>query len=403
MADLRIQNVRTAGTPAAVDIVIAEGRINSIGAAPTSWSGETLDGRGHLALPGLVDGHAHLDKTLWGLPWRPHSAPPGLAGLIANEREGRRALPDVSTRAGALLDAYVANGTTIVRSHVDVDLENGTSAVEGVAAAAADRAGSIDVQVVAFPQSGMLVAPGTSALLDAAIDAGAHLIGGIDPAGYDGNPVEHLDTIFAIAERRGCGIDLHLHDRGSLGRWEMELVVERCRALDMGGMVTVSHAFCLCDGDPAIPALLEQLAAAGIGLATVAPGNVDPLPLDLLDRHGVAVCLGQDGIRALWSPLGDADMIRRAGQMAWRAGYRSDADIERCVDIATTRGAAAIGFDDHALIPGGRGDVVLVDAAGPAEAAVVAPPRSAVVKAGALVHTATTSASSSPSSSGSSE
>ena len=64
-----------------VDIVIRDGRIETIGIAPTTWSGPTLDGHGCLALPGLVDGHAHLDKTMSGLPWRPHNAEPGLAGL----------------------------------------------------------------------------------------------------------------------------------------------------------------------------------------------------------------------------------------------------------------------------------------------------------------------------------
>ncbi len=362
--------------------MITGGRIESIGDAPADWRGATLDGRGCLALPGLVDGHAHLDKTLWGLPWRPNSARPGLAGLISNERTARRELPPVVDRAGALLDAYIANGTTLVRTHVDVDLDNGLTAIEGVIEAAARRIESIEVQIVAFPQSGMLVAPGTIELLDAAMSTGAHLVGGIDPAGFDGDPVGHLDAIFAIAERHGCGIDLHLHDRGELGRWELALVIERTRALSMAGQVTISHAFCLCDGNPAIPALVEQLAEERIALATVAPGNVDPLPLDLLDLHGVAVCLGQDGIRDLWSPWGDADMLGRAGLMAWRAGYRLDSDIVRCVDIATSRGAAAIGVTDHGLAPGCRGDVVLVGAASPAEAAVTNPPRVAVVKAG---------------------
>lgn len=385
MADLWIRDVHVAGSPTTVDIVIRNGRIETIGDAPTQWSGATLDGHGCLALPGLVDGHAHLDKTLWGLPWHPHRATPGLAGLIANERSGRRELPAVASRAGALLDEYIANGTTLVRTHVDVDLDNGVAAIEGVIEAAALRADAIDVQIVAFPQSGMLVAPGTIEILDAAMVAGAHLVGGIDPAGFDGDPVGHLDAISAIAERHGCGVDLHLHDRGALGRWELDLVIERTRVLGMSGMVTVSHAFCLCDGDPAIPALVEQLGEHRIALATVAPGNVDPLPLDLIDQHDVAICLGQDGIRDLWSPWGDADMLARAGLMAWRAGYRRDADIERCVDIAASRGAAAIGVGDHGLAPGCCGDVVLVDVACPAEAAVTAPPRSAVVKAGKII------------------
>ena len=299
MSNLLIRDVRLPAAPSGsgkrADIVISDGLIVSVGPAPQDWTDPILDGDGRLALPGLVDGHAHLDKTLWGLPWRPHSAEPGLPGLIANERAGRRKLPPVGDRAGALLDTYIANGTTLIRSHVDVDLDNGVSAVEAVRRAAADRSDAIDVQIVAFPQSGMLVAPGTSALMDAAMAAGADLVGGIDPAGFDGDPTEHLDVVFDIAQRHGCGVDLHLHDRGVLGRWELELVIERTLALGMQGMVTVSHAFCLCDGDPAVPGLVERLSDARIGLATVAPGSVDPLPLDLLDQHGVALCLGQDG------------------------------------------------------------------------------------------------------------
>ena len=383
-ADLLVSDVRIALTSGRVNIAIRDGSIESVGNAPADWAGPTVDGAGLLALPGLVDGHAHVDKTLWGLPWRSNTADPerGLAGLVDNERSVRRSLPSVLDRAGALFDAYIERGATLIRTHVDVDLDNGTSAVEQVRQAANERVHALEVQIVAFPQGGMLVAPGTVDLMDAALTAGADLVGGIDPAGFDGSPIEHLDAIFRIAERHGCGIDLHLHDRGALGRWEMHQAVDRTRVFGLAGRVTISHAFGLCDGDPSIPALVERLAEQRISLATVAPGNVEPLPLDLLDEHGVAVCIGQDGIRDLWSPWGDADMLSRAGLMAWRAGYRSDTDIARCVDIATTRGAAAIGVADHALIPGGRGDLVLVDAAGPAEAAVARPIRSLVVKAG---------------------
>lgn len=386
MSDLVLRDVRVGGSPASLNVVIKAGRVESVGDAPEAWSGPSVECGGRLALAGLVDGHAHLDKTLWGLPWRPHSAAPGLGALIENERSARRELPPVVDRAGALLDSYIANGTTLVRTHVDVDVDNGVSAIEGVVEAAAQRLDQIEVQIVAFPQSGVLVAPGTADVLDAAVAAGAHMVGGLDPAGFDGDPVGHFDAIFAIAERRSCGVDLHLHDRGALGRWELSLVIERTRALGMEGMVTVSHGFCLCDGDPAVPGLLEQLGEHRIALATVAPGNVDPLPLDLIDEHGVAITLGQDGIRDLWSPWGDAEMLARAGLMAWRAGYRSDPDIERCVAIATSRGAAAIGVADHVLAPGGRGDLVLVDAACPAEAAVTSPRRMIVVKSGAIVH-----------------
>ncbi len=385
MADLWIRNVRLPGATGGSDIVIRHGRIASIGPAPEQWDAVVVDGNGCLALPGFVDGHAHVDKTLWGLEWRPHSAGPGLASLIVNGRTARRGLPPVAERAAALFAAYVANGTSLIRTHVDVDPDCGITAVEGVLEAAARFADRLDVEVVAFPQCGMLVAPGTAGLLDAAVAAGASVVGGIDPAGFDGDPVRSLDTIFGIADRRGCRIDVHLHDDGTLGRWELGLIIERTRTLGLQGRVMVSHAFCLCDGDPAVDPLLEQLAELDIALATVAPNTVAPLPLVRIIELGIGLCLGQDGIRDLWSPWGDADMLSRAGQMAWRAGYRRDEDIAVCVDVATTRGAAALGVTDHLLAPGGRGDLVLVDAASPAHAAVARPARSLVVKRGLVV------------------
>lgn len=380
--DLLIRDVRTPERDQPVAIAIRGGRIDEIGDEPTDWAGPTWEGLGQLALPATVDGHAHLDKTLWGLPWRPHSAGPGLSGLIDNERRQRGTLPPVADRVRALLASYLANGTTRIRSHVDVDADNGTSAVEGVLEAAADFTDLLHVEVVAFPQSGMLIAPGTDRLLDAAVAAGASHVGGIDPASLDRDPVRHVDTIFGIAERHGCGVDIHLHDRGSLGRWEIELILQRTRAAGMHGKVTLSHAFALCDGDPAVDPLLEQIADLEVTLATVAPGNVAPLPFARLRELGIAVVLGQDGIRDLWSPWGDADMLARASLLSWRSGHRMDEDIEHSLHLATVGGAAALGAAGHGIAVGARADLMLVAADAPAHAVVSHPPRSLVVANG---------------------
>lgn len=385
MADLWITNVRLGRAHALTDLVILDGRVVSIGAPPVDWVGPTIDARGQLAIPGLIDGHAHVDKTLWGLPWRSHTGGDTLASLIENGRVARAELPPTAERAAAIFETYVANGTSMIRTHVDVDLDNGVDDVAAVAEVAARFGDRLDVEIVAFPQSGMLVAPGVADLLDASIGAGASLIGGIDPAGFDGDPVKHLDTIFAIADRHGCGVDLHLHDEGTLGRWEMGLVVERTKALSLQGKVTVSHAFCLCDGDPSIDPLLEQIAEQRIGLATVAPNTVEPLPFTRIVELGIGLCLGQDGVCDLWSPWGDGDMLARAGLMAWRSDFRHDHDIEFCLEIATTRGAAALGITDHGLHIGGRGDLVILDAVHPAAAAARHPPRSMVIKRGLVV------------------
>ncbi len=386
--DLVVRNVRPLGGPA-TDVVIVDGRIAAVGPAPDGrpdHPGPSIDGDGRLALPGLVDAHAHVDGTLWGQPYRPHAAAPGLQGLIDGERALKHHIPPTAERAGTLLQAYLDNGTTVLRTHVDVDTEHGLAPLEAVLGLAEEWSDRMAIEVVAFPQSGLLVRSGTADLLDAAVRAGAAHVGGIDPAGFDGDAVAHLDTIFAIAERHGVGVDVHLHDRGSLGCYELGLLVERTEALGMGGRVVASHAFCLADRSPdgqrEADALLERIAVAGVALATVAPGDVEPLPFARIAELGIGLGLGQDGIRDAWSPWGDADMLGRAALMAWRAGHRHDEDIAACVDVATTRGAAAIGVDGHALVPGGRGDLVLVDAATVGQAAVDHPPRALVVTAG---------------------
>ena len=108
--------------------------------------------------------------------------------------------------------------------------------------------------------------------------------------------------------------------------------------------MTISHAFALGSVDASRQAaLIELLATADIALATVAPGNREPLPLEALRAGGVRVGLGQDGIRDYWSPYGNGDMLERAWQLAFRNGFRRDDLVELCVDVASRGGRAIIG------------------------------------------------------------
>ena len=387
---LLLRNVRPMGGPG-VDLLVDGGRIAEVGERLPAPTGATVvDGRGQLALPGLVDAHAHLDKTLWGLPWRPHTAGDGLAALIENEHQGRAELAEagvtVAQRAANLLGAYVAAGTTHIRSHVDVDTVAGLDSLHGVLETRAAFADRITVELVAFPQSGLLVRPGTAELLEAAAREGADLIGGLDPAGFDHRPVEHLDTVFAIADRHGRGLDIHLHDGGELGAFTLDLIIERTRALGLAGKVTVSHAFALAEvPGPRLERLIEGLASAGVSLTTVAPGSRPPLPLARLRAAGVAVGLGSDGIRDLWSPWGDGDVLARAALLAWRAGARRDEDLAAALEVATSGGAAVLGLPDNGLDPGCAADLVLVPATTLGEAVVTHPPRTLVLKSGRIL------------------
>ena len=194
------------------DIEIREGRIAAF--LPPSDSEP-----GMLLLPPLVDGHIHLDKTLLGLPWVPNQAAGNaVADRIEAERKVRAGRTVSETETGAnLVRQVVATGTLHMRSHVDVDNQLGLKNLEAILAVRERFRDLVTIQIVAFPQGGIVRSPGTAELLDEAIAQGADLLGGLDPLGIDQDLKGHLDALFGIAGKRGVGIDIHLHDGGESG------------------------------------------------------------------------------------------------------------------------------------------------------------------------------------------
>lgn len=381
-----IRNVRVnAQDP--IDIAIRDGRIAAISANLRAEDPDIVDGRGMLVLPPFVETHIHLDKILWGLPWTPNCSGPTLKDMIENEKRIRCTLEaSVEQRAGNLIRQCVAMGSTFIRSHVDIDPDYGLSNLHGVMAARERHRHAIDIEIVAFPQVGVLRRPGTAELLDAAIAEGAAVVGGLDPAGIDGDPVGQLDIIFSTADRRGAKVDIHLHDLGELGLYELQQICERTRALGLGGRVTVSHAFCLGTArTDRLHAAAEELARAGVSIITAAPGDLAMPPVDVLRAAGVRVACGSDAIRDTWTPFGNGDMLERAMLVAYRAGYRKDEQLESTLDMATTEAAALVGISDYGLKVGAEGSLVLLAAETRAEAVVSRPRERIVIKKGKVV------------------
>ncbi|MEV0587988.1 amidohydrolase [Nonomuraea sp. NPDC050310] len=386
MSDVLLRGGLIWGRAEPADLLIRDGRIARV--LPSDQPpppGEVIDLTGQLLLPGLVEAHCHLDKTLYGGPWVPHSADDTLPGRIANDlaRRGPLGVPSVE-RISALLRTMRGYGTAHVRTHTDIDPEVGLRGVEAVAEAA--EATGMSVQQVAFPQHGVLVNPGTAELLEEALKNGVAAIGGLDPAGVDRDPVRHLDLVFGLADRYGALLDLHLHDGGSLGAWELELIAERTRALGLGGRVAVSHAYALGQIEPDHQDRLARLLAeADVALVTAAVYSFPVPPLKRVLAAGVTVACGHDGIRDLWGPYGSGDMLDRAMHLAYRSAFRRDEDIELALRAATYGGARVLGLSGYGLAEGDRADLVAVPASCAAEAVVTRPPRTLVMHAGRTV------------------
>lgn len=374
-----LRHLRPLGGPA-VDVHIAAGRIAAL-------EPSTADGPGALLLPGLVEGHCHLDKTLWGLPWWVNEVGPLLTDRIENEKRVRRAIGMDAAREGrALAEAHLAAGTTRLRSHVDVDEESRLSHVEALLELREAMAGRIEIQLVAFPQSGILRTPGVAEWLEEALRLGCDAVGGLDPSLIDRDPVRHLDIVFGLAARHSKPVDIHLHEAGELGAFSMELIAERSRALGMQGRVVISHGFALGDVAPArAEALLALLAEAGVALCTSAPPSRAVPPLRLARAHGVVMFAGNDNIRDTWSPYNAPDMLARAAMLGLKYELRRDADVGLALETVTTEAARGCGFAGYGLDVGCRADMVVVEAATVAEAVVQRKAPALVVSGGRVV------------------
>ena len=384
--DLLLRDVRPMGG-AVTDLLVRDGRIVTLEAGEAAPGMPIEEGGGALLIPGFVEAHTHLDKSLWGMGWRKHQAGPRLIDKIETERRLKKEWNiDPARQSARQVVQSLRMGTTHIRTHVDVDDAVGLAGMEGVLATKAAYAAVMDIETVAFPQSGLMIRPGIADLLEQAMRMGADVVGGLDPCAIDRDPKGQLDVVFGLAEKFGKPVDIHLHEPGQLGCFSFDLIIERTRALGMKGQVTVSHAFCLGDPDAAlVNPLLEQIAELDIAIATTAPASRPVPAAATLRRMGIRLCAGSDGIRDTWGPYGNADMLERAMLVGLRNNFRRDEEVEMALEICTTGGAAVMGLQDYGLAPGCHADFVLVEAESLAEAVAARPPRKLVVKRGRVV------------------
>jgi len=376
------------------EIAVVDGMIVAIGASPDFAASGAVDLDGQLVVPGFVEGHIHLDTSFYGDVWRPHV--PHKAGFDVLERvqiqhRNMAAAAPMEKRARDQLELCIVNGASHMRSHVMVDASVGLKSLQTIAAVREQYRHLIDIQLVAFPQSGILTCPGTAELLDAAFDHGADLVGGLDPASLDRDVKGHLDVVFGVAEKRGVGVDIHLHEPGMMGVFSIEEIAARARAHGMQGKVAISHAYGLGDVDSdTLRRVADLLAKSGVAIMTNAPGARAFPPILALRSAGVTVFSGSDNIRDSWWPYGDGDMLGRAMMLGYRSDFRTDEQLAVAFDIVTAAGAKALGIkalgiDGYGLQVGAPANFVVLKAAHVPEAVVAVPKARSVYRGGVCI------------------
>ncbi|MBD9453585.1 amidohydrolase family protein [Rhizobium sp. RHZ02] len=386
MHDLLLRNVRPMAGESC-DILIKNGKIAGLGTYQPETGMAVEDGHGAIVSPGLIDAHTHLDKTTWGMPWHVNNRAAILRGRIDFERENRLDIgidPHRQSMRHAI--GLAAHGSTHIRSHVDIDTTHGLSIVEGVWKTRDALKGIIDIEIVAFPQSGVMVMPGTVELLDEALRQGCEVLGGIDPCGIDRDPKGQLDILFALAVKHGVDIDIHLHEAGELGAFTMELIFERIRANGMEGKVAISHAFALGMNDYLrVGKLIEEIARLDVAILTTGAPSATVPSIMRLKEAGVRVGGGCDGIQDTWGPWGQPDMLDRAKIIGMKNGLRSDIELAHVLHVVSQGGADVMRLEGYGLDVGCNADFTLLTGETLAHAVVDIAPRPLVVKGGRVV------------------
>ncbi|WP_312222719.1 amidohydrolase family protein [Rhizobium rhizoryzae] len=386
MHDLLLRNVRPMAGESC-DILIRNGKIAGFGTFEADGAMPVEDGQGAIIAPGLIDAHTHLDKTTWGMPWHVNNRAAILRGRIDFERENRKQIgidPHRQSMRHAI--GLAANGASHIRSHVDIDTTHGLSLVEGVWQTRDALKGIIDIEIVAFPQSGVMVMPGTVELLDEALRQGCEVLGGIDPCGIDRDPKGQLDILFALAVKHGVDIDIHLHETGDLGAFTMELIFERIRANSMEGRVAISHAFALGMNDYLrVGKLIDEIARLDVAILTTGAPSATVPSIMRLKEAGVRVGGGCDGIQDTWGPWGQPDMLDRAKIIGMKNGLRSDIELAHVLHVVSQGGADVMRLKDYGLAIGCNADFTLLTGETLAHAVVDVAPRPMVVKGGRVV------------------
>ncbi len=370
--DLVIRNARLRTAPGPVEVGITGDRITAIGVGLPGGTTE-VDAAGGLLTESFVNPHLHLDKvyTLSMLDdgalhayhgegmARAHEAI-DLASRVKDRYDRSWILPNVRR---ALSEA-VASGVTHVRAFADVDRK---ARLEGVAAlleARAEFADRLSVEVVAFPQDGVVREPAAAAFVAEAVTQGADVVGGIP--WIEASPRDaqaHVEAMFEIAIAHERPVSMLVDDAGDPRLRTLEMLARATIRAGWQGRVVAHHARAMALYDPGyrrdVIALLREA-----GIAVVTDPHTGPLhvPVGELLAAGVTVCLGQDDISDAYYPYGRHNMLEVAFLASHLLWMTASEDRERVYDMVTIRAAQALGIRDHVVAPGGRADLVILDA-----------------------------------------
>ncbi len=398
---LLIRNARLLDGREAHDVLAESGRIAAIGPHLPAPPGATvIEADGQLLTPPFVDAHFHMDATLsHGLP-RVNASGTLLEGIaLWGELKPLLTQDALVERALQYCDWAVAKGLLAIRTHVDV-CDDRLLAVEALLQVKKTVAPYLDLQLVAFPQDGLLRAPGALANLKRALDSGVDVVGGIphfERTMADG--AESVRILCELAAERGLRVDMHCDESDDPLSRHIETLAWHTHRLGLHGRVTGSHLTSMHSMDNYYVSKLLPLIAEAQVHAIANPlinitlqGRHDTYPkrrgmtrVPELMAAGVNVAFGHDCVMDPWYSLGSADMLEVAQMGLHVAQMTSQAQMRACFDAVTVNAAKVLGLDGYGIAVGHPADFVLLQARDPVEAIRLRANRLVVVRRGRVV------------------
>ena len=396
--DLVVRRARIVGLLNLSDIAIEGGRIVEIGDRLEESGEEEIDAKGRLVSPGFVDAHMHLDKALLGQETPNISGTLHEAIKIMGRKKSEFSVDTVKERAGRVVEMAVRNGTTAIRTQVDIDPLVGLTGLMALNQVREEYSDLVDIQVVAFPQEGVTNVEGAEELLREAMEAGADVVGGI-PA-VDPDPELHIDKVFSIARDFGVDIDMHIDESDDPNDLTLEYYAEKALEEGYPGNMAAGHCCSLAAVDDVVARrVIGKVREAGVNVVALPSTNLylqgrgDGYPIrrgitrvrELLDA-GVNVLYASDNVRDSFNPFGNADMLELALILAHGVQMGGVGDLETVFRMGTVNAARAVGImEDYGLEVGKKADMVILDAESPQEAIIGQVKALYVVKNGAVV------------------
>jgi cytosine deaminase len=372
---LLIKNARTRFSGGKLLSIGIEGdKISAVGEnLPEAGAAQVIDAEGRLVTESFVNGHLHLCKvyTLEMVGQDALSSYHGgsMGGAMTaieqasrvKDRYDEKWIIENVRKACRLAQKY---GNTHIRAFADTDTKAKLEGVKALIKAREEFKGIVDLQVVAFPQDGVVRDPGAEDYIRKAMELGADVVGGIPWIEYtDADMQEHIDRMFALAKEFNKDVSMLIDDAGDPGLRSLEMLAVKTLKEGWQGRVTAQHCRAMAMyREPYFRKILALLQKASIGL--VSDPQTGPLHARVRDLYdsGVAVALGQDDIADAYYPFGRNNMLEVAFLAVHLLWMTTFSDMEIIYDLITTNAAKAMGIRGHVLEPGGNADLVVLNA-----------------------------------------